>query len=247
MAVEFLSVAEAHIAYQRQFGDSHKPSILFLGGYASDMEGAKACFLAQKCEQEGISFVRFDYRGCGQSTGSFRDGTIGAWLEDSVAIFNHLMTPPTIVIGSSMGGWLGLLLAQQKAKDFKAFIGVAAAPDFTETLVWEKLTSEQRGVLLKDGEIFDDAAPIDRRIPMTLSLIEEARHHLILKSSIKMSCPLRFLQGTKDEEVPPSYAQRVTQSVQSDDTRVTLIEEGDHRLSTPDNLNVLWQTVAEFL
>jgi pimeloyl-ACP methyl ester carboxylesterase len=247
MAVEFLSVADARIAYQRQIGDSRKPGILFLGGYASDMEGGKAGFLAQKCLEQNINFVRFDYRGCGRSAGLFREATIGAWFEDSLAVFDNLATKPAILVGSSMGGWLGLLLTQVRGEYMKAFIGVAAAPDFTETLVWDKLTEAQRAMLLRDKEIFDESDPPDRRVPMTLKLIEEGRRHLVLRSPLNISCSVRLLQGMNDAEVPPDYAQRIIDQLAQKDGRITYIKNGDHRLSTPENLDVLWQTIAEFL
>ena len=141
MSVEFLTLADCRLAYQRQVTDKSKPGIIFLGGYASDMQGTKAVFLSERCAEHSISFTRFDYRGCGQSPGSFTDGTIGAWLEDSLAVFDRLTQGMQIIIGSSMGGWLGLLLAKARPERVKALIGVAAAPDFTEDLVWEKLTT----------------------------------------------------------------------------------------------------------
>jgi len=247
MTIEFLTVAEGTIAYQRQIGDAHKPGIIFLCGYASDMARSKACFLAQKCVEENINFIRFDYSGCGQSKGNFADGTIGRWCEDSLTVLDQLTEGPQILVGSSMGGWMGLLMAQKRATRIKAFIGIAAAPDFTEELVWKQLTDKRRKILLRDGEIYDDDAPSDHQVPMTLKLIEEARNHLVLRTVMKITCPVRLLQGKKDTEVPWSYAQRIADHIANIDTRITLIENGDHFLSTEENLRLLWQTIAEFL
>jgi pimeloyl-ACP methyl ester carboxylesterase len=247
MSVAFLTLADRRIAYQRQVGDSARPGVIFLGGFASDMTGTKAIFLSEQCARQGLSFVRFDYRGCGQSPGIFTDGTIGAWLEDSLAVFDQLTVGPQIVVGSSMGGWLGLLLAKARPERVKAFIGVAAAPDFTEDLVWEKLTRLQRETLLRDGLIYEEDAPPDHRVPLTLRLIEEARGHLLLRSALSLSCPVRLIQGMKDAEVPFAHAQRIAEHVTQDDVQVTLIKNSDHRLSQPENLGLLWRLVAEFI
>jgi pimeloyl-ACP methyl ester carboxylesterase len=247
MAVEFLTLADATLAYQRQVGDPRKPGIFFLGGFASDMTGTKAAFLAERCAAEDISYVRFDYSSCGQSPGDFTHGTIGTWLRDSLAIFDQLTQGAQIIVGSSMGGWLGMLLARERPTQIKAFIGIAAAPDFTEELVWKKLTAAQRGILLRDGKIYEDNAQSDHRVPMTLKLIEEARQYLIFSAPFTLSCPMRLLQGKRDQEVPWDYAQKITNHVECADSGVTLMKNGDHRLGTPDDLDALWQLIAPFL
>jgi len=246
MSVEFLSLTEGRLAYQRQVGREGKPGILFLGGFGSDMTGTKAGFLAQYCFDHALSFVRFDYRGSGQSTGKFTDATIGAWFDDSLAVFDHLTNGLQIVVGSSMGGWLGLLLANARTERVKALIGIAAAPDFTEELVWNKLTKSQRQRLELEGQIYEDNAPPDHRLPITLNLIEEARRHLVFRTPFQLACPLRLLQGSNDEEVPPSYANRIASHVTQDDKRVILVENGDHRLKRPEDLALLAKVIAEF-
>jgi len=242
MSVEFLTLAEHRLAYQRQVGDAGKAGVIFLSGFASDMEGTKAVFLNDYCAARNIGYVRFDYRGCGQSSGVFTDGTIGGWLEDTLAVFDQLTTGPQIIVGSSMGGWLGLLVTQLRPERFKAFIGVAAAPDFTEILVWEKLTAVQRAALLREGEIREDGA----HAPMTLKLIEEGRHHLIMNKPLRVPCPMRLLQGRLDSEVPWDYAHKIAAHVAQEDVRVMVVENGDHRLSTPDDLALLGRVVGEF-
>jgi pimeloyl-ACP methyl ester carboxylesterase len=246
MTVEFLTLADGTLAYQRQAGDTNRPGLLFLGGFASDMTGTKASFLAERCAEKRVSFTRFDYRGCGQSPGKFTDSTIGMWFEDTLAVFDQLTQGPQIVVGSSMGGWLALLLAKARGQRLKALIGIAAAPDFTEDLVWDKLTSPQRDILLRDSLIYEDNAPPDHRIPLTLKLVEEARNHLVLREPLSVPCPVRLLQGMQDDEVPWTYAPRIAAHIAQEDVGVTLIKNGDHRLNQPENLELVWRMAAEF-
>ena len=247
MTIEFLSVAEGSIAYQRQVGNKNFPGIIFLSGFASDMEGTKAVFLSERAAEHVIPFIRFDYRGNGRSTGKFSEGTIGAWFEDCLAVFDQLTDGPQIVVGSSMGGWLGLLLAKARPERIKAFIGIAAAPDFTEDLIWDKLTTTQRDALLREGEISENNAPPDQRKPITLKLIEEARAHLVLRDPLPLSCPVRLLQGMQDKDVPWKHAERLAEHINQDDVQVTLIKNADHRLCTPQNLDLLWKTITAFV
>lgn len=246
MTPEYLTLADRRLAFQRQVGDARKPGLIFLGGFASDMTGTKASFLAETCASRNLSFLRFDYRGHGQSSGDFKDGTIGAWFEDTLTAFDQLTTGPQIVIGSSMGGWLGLMLAMQRPARLASFIGVAAAPDFTEDLMWDLLSKEQKKQLKSDGFIYDETAPPEERAPLTLKLIEEGRQHLILRDIIPLQVPVRLLQGMEDREVPWTYASRIADTLESRDVRVHLIKDGDHRLSRPQDLALLWQTVEEF-
>ena len=247
MTPDFFILPDRRLAYQQQSGTGSRPGVVFLGGYASDMTGTKASFLAERCAEAGCAFLRFDYRGHGQSSGDFRDGTIGAWLEDTIAVFEQLTVGPQILVGSSMGGWLGLLLALQKPERIRAFIGIAAAPDFTEELMWQRLTPDQRIKLQQEGLIYSENAPPDHNVPLTLKLVEEGRHHLLLHNVINITCPVRLLQGLKDTEVPWQYALRITRNVISHDVRINYIKSGDHRLSQPDDLHLLWQNIRTFL
>lgn len=246
MTLEFLSLADCRLAYQRQVGDKNNTGILFLSGFASDMEGTKATFLSKRAAERNGPFVRFDYRGCGKSTGDFAKATIGAWLKDTLAVFDQLTEGPQIVVGSSMGGWLGLLLAAARPARVKAFIGVAAAPDFTEYLVWAKLTPAEREKIRRTGVYYEKDELPSRQAPITFGLIEEARKHLVLNKPLALPCPVRLLQGMKDADVPWEYALRIVQHIASDDARVTLVK-GDHSLSTPKDLEMLAQTIEEFL
>lgn len=216
--------------------------VMFLGGFASDMTGTKASFLAERCAKANISFLRGDYRGHGASSGAFRDGTIGAWLDDSCALFDRLTDGPQLVIGSSMGGWLALMLALARPDRVKAAIGVAAAPDFTEDLIWNNLTAEQRRTLESKGEIEEHGLIYTRR------LIEEGRKHLILRKELsKLVQPLRLLQGQNDESVPPDYAFRIANAIGHDDVRLIFLKNGDHRLSRDQDLAALWHLAEEFV
>lgn len=206
------------------------------------MMGTKASFLAERCKSADLSFLRGDYRGHGASSGDFRDGTIGAWLDDACALFDHLTEGPQIVVGSSMGGWLALKLALARPDRIKAVIGIAAAPDFTEDLIWQNLSEENRKTLEQKGELEEYG------LVYTKQLIEEGRKHLVLRGALaNHACPVRLLQGLKDESVPPDYAFRIADSIGHDDVRVTFIKNGDHRLNREQDLAALWCLVGEFV
>lgn len=247
MTPDFLTLADHRLAYQRLRGRADRPGVVFLGGYASDMTGTKASLLAERCAAENLSFLRFDYSGHGQSDGIFTDGTIGAWFADACAAFENLTEGPQIVIGSSMGGWMALKLAMKMPERVHALIGIAAAPDFTEDLMWLRLTTEQREALERNGVIYDETAPPEERAPMTLKLIQEARNHLLLGAKIPISCPVRLLQGMKDADVPWQHALRIVENITHEDVQITLIKDGDHRLSRPQDLELLWRRVEGFM
>lgn len=241
MAPDFLTLPDRKLAYQLLRGRPHWPGIMFLGGYASDMTGTKAGFLAAECAQADCSYLRFDYRGHGRSSNSFKDGTIGDWFDDACVVFDRLTEGPQILIGSSMGGWLALMLARARPERVKALIGVAAAPDFTEDLLWQNLSLQQKARLEQDGEINDGG------LAVTLRLIQEARRHLILRRPIHLSCPAHFLQGMQDDEVPWHHAIRIAEAIAHKNVRVTLIKDGDHRLSRAEDLALLWHVAKSNL
>ena len=243
----YLSIAEGRLAYQYYHAPLTAPKksgIFFLSGYGSDMLGTKASFLAEKCRAAGRDCLRFDYQGHGQSSGNFVDGTIGLWFQDALTLFDQLTNGPQLLAGSSMGGWIGLLLARARPERVAGFIGIAAAPDFTTELVLPSLTTAQGEALQRDGLIYDKTAPPDHNLPMTLKLIEESRQHLLLGAPLQLKCPVHLLQGQKDAEVPWPYALRLSDAIDGPDNWLTFIKNGDHRLSRPEDLALLWQIIA---
>jgi pimeloyl-ACP methyl ester carboxylesterase len=223
-----------------------EPGVVFCGGFASDMTGTKAMALEAAAISRGRAFLRFDYRGHGQSEGVFAQSTIGDWLDDALAAFDTLTQGPQILIGSSMGGWIALKLATLRADRVKSLIGIAAAPDFTERLIWQKLTAAERAALLSQGALYPPSAYGDP-IPITLKLIEEGRAHLMLDQPIAIKGKVRLLHGQRDPEVPWELSLEIAQKIESDDVRVTLIKDGDHRLSRAGDIALLTATLNELI
>lgn len=221
------------------------PGIVFLGGFASDMTGTKALALDAYCAATGRAFVRFDYTGHGQSAGKFTDGTIGQWRSDAIAVLDQLTQGPQILIGSSMGGWLMLLTALARPDRIHALIGLAAAPDFTEELMWETMDSAMRARLLQDGRIEEPSAYSDDPYVITRALIEDGRDHLLLKGAIGIDRPVRLIHGQADIDVPFSVSLRLADHLVSEDVVVSLVKDGDHRLSRQPDLDRLINTIDE--
>ena len=217
------------IAYRATDGKS--PGVVFLGGFRSDMTGTKASALEAHCRRASRGFVRFDYSGHGASDGAFRDGTIGDWREDALAVIDGVRAGPLILVGSSMGGWLMLLAALARPRRVAGLVGIAAAPDFTEGLLWDGFDDETRAVLARDGVVECPSGHGEPPYPVTMRLIEEARRHLLLRGPIPVACPVHLLHGMADEEVPWRTAPRIAEAVASAEVTVELIKDGDHRLS----------------
>ena len=237
------------IAVRRREGKS--PGILWLGGFKSDMKGTKAEALDRWAENAGRACVRFDYSGHGESDGDFFDGTIGRWLEESLAVYARFAQGPQVVIGSSMGGWLALLLAralskQNGAAPIAGMVLIAPAVDFTEELMWKQFPDatkrevEQKGVWMRPSEYGESPYPITR------GLIEEGRKHLLLDGLIETRCPVHILQGVKDPDVPWRHAVELVSRFSRDEVVLTLIKDGDHRLSRPEDINRLITAIEEF-
>ncbi|MBN8989194.1 MAG: alpha/beta hydrolase [Rhizobiales bacterium] len=228
------------------------PGLIWLGGFNSDMKGTKALALDAWAAERGRACVRFDYSGHGESGGAFIDGTIGRWLEESVAVFEQFCRGPQVVIGSSMGGWMALLLAREIAKrdaslsTLAGLVLIAPAPDFTEQLMWNQFTPEIQqqiqttGVWMRPSP-YGDGAPY----PITRALIEEGRNHLLLGSAIEVGCPVRILQGAQDPDVPWQHAFALAHRLPTDDVVLTMIQDGDHRLSRPQDIARILAAVAE--
>jgi pimeloyl-ACP methyl ester carboxylesterase len=247
ITTEFLTLPDRRLAYQRRYGKPGAPGLVFCSGYASNMSGTKAEFLDQRCSESGFSFLRFDYSGHGQSSGDFMDGTIGGWFEDACIVLDRLTAGPQIVIGSSMGGWIALMLAVKKPHLVRAFIGIAAAPDFTEEFFLPDLTPKEHAQFEQEGVLYRRASPPGDPLPITKNFVEEARKHLLLRSPLSVACPVRLLHGIQDEDIPWRHALRIAESVPHGDVRVSLVKDGGHRLSRPQDLALLWRTVGEFV
>lgn len=220
------------------------PGVIFLTGFASNMAGTKAMALEQFCRERRQGFLRFDYSGHGASGGAFRDGTIGGWLQDAIDVFDRLTMGPQILVGSSMGGWIMLLLALRRRERVAGLIGLASAPDFTED-IWRGFSKVQREELIARGTVERPSAYSDSPYVIARALIEEGRQHLLLGGAIEIDCPVRLLHGMADPDVPYEKSLRIVEKLRSDDATVTLIKDGDHRLSRPQDLQRLFDAVGE--
>jgi len=234
----------ATIAYCREPG-ANPPGIVFCHGFRSDTAGIKARALAAHCRARGVPYLRFDYFGHGASSGEFRDGTIGRWRADALAVLDELTEGPQILVGSSMGGWIALLAALARPTRVAALVGIAPAPDFTEELIWGRLDEGQRRALLVDGSLSYDSAYDPAPVVITRELFEEGRRHLLLGGPIALACPVRLLHGMRDPDVPYQISLRLAERLAGTEVAVELIGDGDHRLSRPDDLTRLLRLVDE--
>ena len=238
------------IAVRAQAGAA--PGLLWLGGYKSDMKGTKAAALADWAAQAGRACVRFDYSGHGESEGTFTDGTIGRWLADSLAVFDACCQGPQILIGSSMGGWLALLLTRELKRrgrmgdaSVAGMVLIAPAVDFTEELMWKRFTPEIKRELEDTGVWARPSQYAAEPYLVTRQLIEEGRKHLLLGGSIEVGCPVHILQGAQDPDVPWKHAFALVHRLPAEDAVLTMIQDGDHRLSRPQDIARILAAVAE--
>ncbi|MBB4212120.1 pimeloyl-ACP methyl ester carboxylesterase [Rhodothalassium salexigens DSM 2132] len=230
---------------------SHRPgaraTVVFLGGFMSDMTGTKAEHLDAHAAARGHGFLRFDYRGHGASDGGFEDGTISAWRDDALAAIDQLTDGPLILVGSSMGGWIALLAALARPERVAGLVGVAAAADFTERLMWDGFDESVRRAIIEDGRYEEPSPYGPDPVVITRTLIEDGRDHLVLDGPIPLACPVRLLHGQQDPDVPWQWSLKTAEALAGDDVTVTLIKNGDHRLSTPADLARLSAAVDELL
>lgn len=240
---QFLKINSNVIAYEKI--DGKEPGVIFCSGFMSDMTGNKAVALENICRELGHAYVRFDYQGRGQSSGKFADGTIGSWLADTLAILDQVTTGPQILIGSSMGGWIGLLAALARSERVKALIGIAAAPDFTEDLIWDKSSDAQKQELIDKGVVYEASDYGDEPYIITKQLIEEGRQHLLLRDTIALQMPVRLLHGMQDNDVPWQRSVLLAEQLSSNDVQLTLIKDGDHRLARDQDLAMLRKTLID--
>jgi pimeloyl-ACP methyl ester carboxylesterase len=238
------------IAVRKRSGTG--PGLVWLGGFKSDMGGTKAVALDHWAETRGRACLRFDYSGHGESGGRFADGTISRWLTESLAVFTAFCEGPQVLVGSSMGGWIALLLARElrRAPSLKATVAgmalIAPAVDFTEVLMWKRFPAEIKREIETTGAWSRPSQYSDEPYLITKGLIEDGRNHLMLGGLIETGCPVRILQGVKDPDVPWSHAVELVSRLAQDDVVLSLIKDGDHRLSRPEDIERLLTAVAEF-
>jgi pimeloyl-ACP methyl ester carboxylesterase len=243
---DFLTTPQGRrIAYHRSPG--REPGVVFLGGFRSDMEGTKALFLQDWAQARGQAFIRFDYSGHGQSSGDFLDGCIGDWAEDAMAVMRALTIGPQVLVGSSMGGWISLLVARAMPDRLAGLVGIAAAPDFTEDSMWAGFDPIQRAALQEHGRVELPSDYSADPYVITRRLIEDGRKHMVLRTPLALPVPVRLLQGSADTDVPVSVAQRLFDHVDSPDMTLTLLKDEDHRFSTPVALGMIKAAVEEVL
>lgn len=231
------------LAFERQ--DGAAPTFVWLSGFKSDMAGTKAQTLAEWARDKGQGFVRFDYSGHGRSGGRFEDGTISRWLSDALAVIDAQTAGPLVLVGSSMGGWISLLAARARPERVAGLLLIAPAADFTERLMWASFGPEVRQEIEETGRWSRPSAYDPEPYVITRALIEDGRGNLVMDGAIPFSGPVRILQGGQDPDVPAAHARAVAEVIQSPDVRFDLIEDGDHRLSRPQDLERLLATADE--
>lgn len=221
------------------------PCVVFLSGYRSDMEGTKAVHLEGWARARGQAFLRLDYAGHGASGGVFEEGCIGDWVADAEAVIRAMAPGPVVLVGSSMGGWIGCLLAR-RLPEVAGFIGIAAAPDFTEDGFWAGFSEDERRQVMETGQLLMPSAYEDPYV-VTRRLIEDGRDNLVLRAPLSMPWPVRLLQGTCDEAVSRETALRLLDHIDGPDVRLTLVKHADHRFSTPETLALIEAALEEVL
>lgn len=231
------------LAYDQTQGTG--PGVVFLGGLRSDKEGTKALHLEEWAKATGRAFLRFDYSGHGSSSGDFLDGCIGEWAEDAAAVVGGLTQGKQILVGSSMGGWIALLLARQMPERIAGLVTIAAAPDFTEDGMWAGFDEAQRKMLTEEGQVALPSDYSDEPYIITRKLIEDGRNQLVLRNPLNLPFPTRFLQGAADADVDVSVAYRLLEHATGPDTRLNVVKGADHRFSDDDCLEMIVQAVEE--
>lgn len=232
------------IAFHKTEGQG--PGVVFLGGFMSDMEGTKALALEGWAKRTGRAFLRFDYSGHGQSSEPFTEGCIGDWAADALSIIEAVTEGPQVLVGSSMGGWISAILTREIPEKIAGFVGIAAAPDFTEDSMWRDFSAAERAQLLEKGQVL---LPSDygEPYPITRRLIEDGRENLVLRAPLPMGFPVRLLQGTEDDAVKRNVALDLLDHIDGEDVRLTFVKGADHRFSTPECLALIERAVEEVL
>jgi hypothetical protein len=241
-AISYVDQEGARLAYRRRPGP-RPTGVVWLGGYRSDMDGEKATALSDGMRDHGRSFLRFDYFGHGRSSGRFEDGDITRWRSDALAMIDRLTSGPQILVGSSMGAWIALLVALARPDRVAGLTLIAPAPDFTEALMWRKFSADQKQAILRDGVHTLASAHDAAGYPVTRRLIEDGRSWLLLADRIDVRVPVRILHGDRDDEVPFAHVLDLFGALAGPDVRLTLIRNADHRLSRPSDIALILTTV----
>ncbi|SNS91941.1 MULTISPECIES: alpha/beta fold hydrolase [unclassified Azospirillum] len=241
--IHSLETAGTTIAYRRTAG--RNPGLVFLGGFRSDMTGIKATALEAWAQREGRAFIRFDYQGHGASGGAWEQGSIGQWRDDALAVLDRLTDGPQILVGSSMGGWIALLVALARPDRVAGLLGIATAPDFTERMICSRLGPDQLAALERDGRFIAPSAYDPAGYPITRHLLAEARAHLLLPGPIPLTCPVRLLHGQRDPDIPWQTSLELAGALAGDDVRVVLVKDGDHRLSRDQDIALMLRLAGE--
>jgi pimeloyl-ACP methyl ester carboxylesterase len=235
------------VAYRTQAAQAGKGSLLWLCGFHSEMNGTKATAIGAWAERTGYGYTRFDYFGHGASSGDFRDGTISRWLDDSLSVVDRATTGELVLVGSSMGAWIALLVALARRERVKGMVLIAPAPDFTEVLLWQRLPDDARRQIEGEGVWLRPSAYDPDPYPITRDLIEDGRRHLLLGAPIALNLPIHILHGMADADVPWTHALKLVEQLQSSDVTLELIKGGDHRLSTPPEIARLETRIEQML
>ncbi|MFC3712457.1 alpha/beta fold hydrolase [Sphingoaurantiacus capsulatus] len=241
--LRYVDQGDIRLAYRHRAGEG--PTVVFLSGYMSDMSGTKAEALDAWAAAAGRAFLRLDYSGCGASEGAFEDGTIGRWRDDARAVIDAVAPGPLVLVGSSMGGWIALLLAAAMPERVAALVGVAAAPDFVDWGLWADLSEAERETLMRDGRLEQPSDYGDQPYVYTRALVEDGRANRLLDGPVAYSGPVRLLQGQQDPDVPWRLALDIADKLNSSDVQVILLKDGDHRLSRPQDLSLLTATLDD--
>lgn len=241
--LSYLETDNRRIAYHKI--DGQGVGVVFLGGFKSDMEGTKAVHLQEWAEANGRPFLRFDYTGHGQSSGDFVDGCIGDWARDAMDAIDTLTEGTQVLVGSSMGGWISLLVCRAMPAKVHGLVGIAAAPDFTEDSMWADFDEDQRRMILENGQLDLPSEYSDEPYIITKKLIEDGRDQLVLRTPLPLPFPARFLQGTEDVDVDQSVALRLLDHVSAEDVRLTLVKGANHSFSSPECLVMITDAIDQ--
>ncbi|MDZ7758608.1 alpha/beta hydrolase [Rhodohalobacter sp.] len=234
------------IAAHKLEGES--PTTLFVPGFFSNMEGTKATFLEKQCKKRGRAYIRFDYRGHGQSDGKFEDGTLTDWLNDTLLVLDELADAPVVAVGSSMGGWIAVLAALRRPDKICGLVGIASSPDFTEDIWHRRMTDQQQSVMNEQGYIAQPSEYRDEPIIITKRLLDSGKDHLLLhKKSLDFDIPVTLIHGMEDRDVPWQKSEKLNRLIGEEQSELILVPDGAHRLSRDKDLELIDREIVKLL